>query len=118
ARRIGGVSLGFAQTPNKKVWYTSNELSISLDATTLEADTVKLPFKSNNTWFAWYADPLVASTSEDALFIQNAPAFGGGKQVYKYVHVQASSIEKPFITSPDRLSFYKWIIGYDGNTYL
>jgi len=116
ARRISGVSLGFAQTPNKKVWYTSNELLISLDATSLEADTVKLPFKSNNTWFTWYAAPLIASTSEDAVFIQNAPAYGGGKEVYKYVEGNANSLEKPFVTTPDRQSFYKRNIGYDGKT--
>lgn len=116
ARRIGGATLGFAQTPNKKVWYTSNDLLISLDANSLEADTVKLPFKSNSTWFTWYAAPLIASTSEDAVFIQNAPAYGGGKEVYKYVDGNASSLEKPFIVTPDRQSFYKRNIGYDGKT--
>ena len=113
ARRIPGVTTGFAETPNGKVWYTSNEYLISLDGETLEADTVELPYKSNSTWFAWYPSPIIASSTEDAIYMQNAPMFGGGKEIYKYVDGEESSLNKPFITTPDKQSFYKKNLGYD-----
>jgi len=113
AKKLSGVTMGFAKTPNGKVWYTSNEFLISLKPETLEADTVKLPFKSNTTWFAWYSSPMIASTKEDAVYIQNAPAFGGGKEIYKYVDGNTESLSKPFIITPEKQSFYKRNIGYD-----
>ncbi|MFB5944208.1 DUF5074 domain-containing protein [Albibacterium profundi] len=115
ARKIPAVSTGFAETPNGKVWYTSNEYLISLDGESLEADTVELPYKSNSTWFAWYSSPIIASSTEDAVYMQNAPMFGGGKEVYKYIDGDESSLSVPFITMPDKQSFYKKNIGYDAN---
>lgn len=113
ARKIPTVTTGFAETPNGKVWYTSNEYLISLDGETLEADTVNLPFKSNSTWFSWYPSPIVASSTEDAIYMQKSPVFGGGKEIYKYVDGQDSSLDNPFIITPDKQSFYKKNLGYD-----
>ena len=114
AKKIAGVTIGFAQTPNKKIWYTSKEYLINIHPETLKADSVKLPFTSNTTWFTWYAAPIVASTKDNAVFILKAPAFGGGKELYRYVDGDASSLNQPFIVTPEKQSFYKRNIGYDG----
>lgn len=114
AKQIKGVTIGFAQTPNKKIWYTANKYLISLDPESLKADSVQLPFTSNTTWFTWYSSPIIASTKENDIYIQKAPAFGGGKEIYKYVEGDISSLSKPFITTPEKQSFYKKNIGYDG----
>lgn len=115
AERIKDVTIGFVQTPNKKVWYTTNEYLVSLDPETFKADSVELPFTSATTWFNWYSSPIIASSSEDAIYILKAPGFGGGKELYKYVDGDASSLEKPFITTPEKQSFYKKNLGYDKN---
>lgn len=115
ARKIPDVTTGFAETPNGKVWYTSDEYLISLDGESLKADTVELPYKSNTTWFSWYPSPIVASATEDAVYMQKAPMFGGGKEIYKYVDGDENSLDEPFITMPDKQSFYKKNIGYDAN---
>src|SRR5690606_22937898 len=69
---------------------------------------------SNTTWFTWYSSPIIASTKEDAIYIQKAPAFGGGKEIYKYIDGDVTSLNKPFIITPEKQSFYKKNIGYDG----
>jgi len=56
---------------------------------------------------------MIASTKEDAIYIQNAPAFGGGKEIYKYVDGNTASLSKPFIITPEKQSFYKRNVGYD-----
>src|SRR5690606_22592972 len=75
---------------------------------------VELSFKSNTTWFTWYSSPIIASTKEDAIYIQNAPAFGGGKEIYKYIDGSPQTLNQPFIITPEKQSFYKRNIGYDG----
>lgn len=114
AKKIESVTIGFAQTPNKKVWYTANKYLVSIDPETLNADSVALPFTSNTTWFTWYSSPIIASTKENAIYIQKAPAFGGGKEIYKYIDGDVTTLNKPFIITPEKQSFYKKNIGYDG----
>lgn len=115
AKVIEDVSLGFAQTPDKKVWYTTSHYLVNLDIETLKTDSVSLPFTPSGTWFAWYSSPIVASSSENAVYLLKSPGFGGGKELYKYVNGDASSLEKPFITTPEKQSFYKKNLGYDRN---
>lgn len=111
--KIKNVSLGFVQTPNKKVWYTSGKKLISINQENLQADTIELSFNTNHTFFAWYSSPMVASSKDDAVYIMANQSFGGGKAIYQYIDGDLSSLEKPFITTPINQSFYKNNLGYD-----
>lgn len=115
AKKIEDVTLGFAQTPDKKVWYTTRNYLVNLDLETLKADSVELPFTPAGTWFTWYSSPLIASSTENAVYLLKSSGFGGGKELYKYIDGDASSLEKPFITTPEKQSFYKKNLGYDKN---
>lgn len=116
AKKIKGVTLGFAQTPDKKVWYTAGKFLYSSDPITLAKDSVELPFTPATTWFAWFASPMIASTKDNAVYLLKSPSFGGGKELYRYIAGDPTSVSKPFITTPDKQSFYKKNLGYNPKT--
>lgn len=115
-KKIKGVTLGFAQTPNQKVWYTAGKYLYNSNPQTLETDSVELPFAPATTWFTWFSSPIIASTKDNTVFLLKSPSFGGGKELYKYVEGNKSTLDKPFITTPDKQSFYKKNLGYNPQT--
>jgi len=116
AKKIKGVTLGFAQTPNNKVWYTKGKFLYSSDPVTLAADSVELPFTPASTWSIWFSSPIIASTKENTVFLLKSPSFGGGKMLYKYTEGNPATLQQPFITTPDKQSFYKKNLGYYAKT--
>lgn len=116
AKKIKSVSLGFAQTPNKKVWYTAGKYLYSSNPQTLATDSVELPFTPATTWFVWFSSPIIASTKDNTVFLLKSPSFGGGKELYKYVEGNKASVAQPFIVTPDKQSFYKKNLGYNSVT--
>lgn len=112
-KKISGVTLGFAQTPNKKVWYTKDKFLYSSNPQTLETDSVALPFKPESTWFTWFASPIIASTKDNSVYLLQAPGWGGGKNMYRYVEGDPSSLDKVFITTDVNQSFYRKSLGYN-----
>lgn len=115
-KKIKGVTLGFVQTPNQKIWYTKTKYLYSANPETLETDSVELPFTPSTTWFTWFSSPMIASTKENTVFLLKSPSFGGGKELYKYTEGNKSTLEKPFIVTPDKQSFYKKNLGYNPQT--
>lgn len=115
-KKIAGVTLGFAQTPNQKVWYTKSKYLYSSDPHTLKTDSVELPFTPATTWTTWFSSPIIASTKDNTVFLLKSPNYGGGKMLYKYTEGDKSSLDQPFITTPDKQSFYKKNIGYYSKT--
>lgn len=115
-KKIAGVTLGFAQTPDQKVWYTKTKYLYSSNPQTLETDSVELPFTPATTWFAWFSSPIVASTKDNTVFLLKSPSYGGGKELYRYTAGDKSTLAKPFITTPDKQSFYKKNLGYNPQT--
>ncbi len=116
AKKIKNVSLGFAQTPNNKVWYTKGKFLYNSDPLTLATDSVELPFTPASTWLAWFSSPIIASTKENTVFLLKSPSFGGGKMLYRYIEGNKASLDQPFITTPDKQSFYKKNLGYYAKT--
>nr|WP_068889278.1 DUF5074 domain-containing protein [Pedobacter panaciterrae] len=116
AKKIKGVTLGFAQTPNNKVWYTKGKFLYNSDPLTLVTDSVELPFTPSTTWFTWFSSPIIASSKENTVFLLKSPSFGGGKMLYKYIEGNKASLDQPFITTPDKQSFYKKNLGYYAKT--
>lgn len=115
-KKIAGVTLGFAQTPNQKVWYTKTKYLYSSNPQTLETDSVELPFTPATTWFTWFSSPIVASTKDNTVFLLKSPNYGGGKELYKYTEGNKATLDKPFIITPDKQSFYKKNLGYNRQT--
>lgn len=113
AHEIKDVSLGFVETPNKKVWFTTKNFLVNINTETFKADSIVLPFTPASTWSTWFSSPIIASTSENAIFLIKAPGFGGGKELYKYVDGDITSLEKPFIITAPMQSFYKKNLGFD-----
>lgn len=116
AKKIKGVTLGFARTPNGKVWYTAGKYLYQSDPKTLATDSVELPFTPNTTWSTWYSSPITASSTENTVFLIKANSWGGGKTVYRYINGNKASLDQPFITTPDKQSFYKNNLGYYAKT--
>ncbi|WP_165305036.1 DUF5074 domain-containing protein [Pedobacter sp. SYP-B3415] len=114
AKKIKGVTQGFAQTPDKQVWYTKGKFLYNIDPGTLVADSVELPWTTSSTWFAWYPSPIIASTRENTVYLVRSASFGGGKELYRYVSGKKESLALPFIIMPDKQSFYKKNLGFDG----
>lgn len=112
-KKIKGVTLGFVQTPNQKVWYTKAKYLYSANPETLETDSVELPFTPATTWFTWFSSPIIASTKENTIFILKSPTYGGGKELYKYTEGNKSTLDKPFTVTPDNQSYYKKNLGYN-----
>lgn len=116
AKKIKGVTLGFAQTPDKKVWYTAGKFLYSSDPVSLAKDSVELPFTPANTWGTWFSSPIIASTKDNTVYLLKAFSYGGGKELYRYVEGDKASVAKAFITTPDKQSFYKKNLGYNPKT--
>lgn len=112
-KKIAGVTMGFVKTPDGKVWFTGGKNLYKSDPVTLETETIELPFSTYTTYNAWFSSPIIASTKENAVFMIKLPSgWGGGKEIYKYISGDRTSLDKPFITVADKQVFYKKNLGY------
>ena len=112
-QKMKNVTMGFAQTPNGKVWYTGGKYLYQIDPQTLVKDSVDLKFTTYAAWGAWHPSSIVASTKENAVYVLKNASFSGGSEVYKYVYGNNASIDVPFITNPAKQIFYGKGIGFD-----
>lgn len=116
-KKIAGVTMGFVKTPDGKVWFTGGKNLYKCDPVTLETEIIELPFTTYSTYNAWFSSPMIASTKENAVFMINiSSGWGGGKNIYKYVSGDKTSLDKPFITVPNLQNFYKKNLGYYAKT--
>lgn len=113
-QKVKGVTMGFAQTPNGKVWYTGGKYLYEIDPQTLAKDSVDLKFTTYSAWGAWHPSSIVASTKENSVYVLKNGSFSGGSEVYRYVSGDKSSIDAPLITNPAKQIFYGKGIGFDG----
>lgn len=111
--KTAGVTQGFAKTPDGKIWYSGGKNLYNADPATLVTETVELPFSTFSTMSIWFSSPIIASTKENAVFMmKTSNGSGGGKEIYKYVVGDKSSLDKPFITVADKQTYYKTNLGY------
>jgi len=113
-RKIKGLTVGFAQTPNGKVWYAAGKYLYQTDPQTLAKDSVALSFSTYANWGAWHAGSIAASTKDNTVYLLKTGSFGGGTDIYKYDGT-ATSIATPFATLPEKQMFYGKGIGFDGH---
>jgi hypothetical protein len=111
-RKIKGMTVGFAKTPNGKVWYAGAKYLYQTDPQTLAKDSVSLSFTTYASWGAWHAGSIAASTKDNVVYLLKTGSFGGGSEIYKYDGTVAS-LNAPFATNPDKQIFYGKGIGFD-----
>lgn len=118
-KTIEGIEVGFARTKDGAVWASKKQSTlVKIDPITLATTEYPLPstIKIYNSWGAWNAGSLCASYKENALYFAKAGAWGGGKEIYKYIPGQESSLEKVFATGKADDAFYGASIAIDPST--
>lgn len=107
-KRLGMASVGFAKTKDGNIWAANETQLLKINPQTLAVETVELPagVKINNTWGAWNMGPFCAAKDENALYFAKSGMWGGGKDIYKYVIGDASSLNAPFINGKTGDDFY------------
>ena len=114
-KTIAGMTEGFAKTTDNMIWMAGGTSVVKIDPASLDTASVVLPFTAGNTWFAWTAGTLTASSTENAVFLVKSGEWTGGSEVYKYIPGNSSSLDAPFITLPTGKEFYGAAIRYDAS---
>lgn len=111
------ITMGFAVTPNGKVWYTGGKYLYNIDSKDLKKDSVELSFTTYSSWGAWHAGSIVASTTKNEVYFVRHGRFGGeGSQIFRYVDGDKASVANPFIINPAKQVCYGKGIGFDPKT--
>lgn len=98
---INKADVGFAMTPDGRIWAAEGQSLFAINAQSLNVDTIAVPFDIYGSWGAWNAGMMSASTIENALFIGKTNPWGaGGREIYKYTVGNPASLATPFITIP------------------
>ena len=113
AKKIAGLEVAFAKTPDGAVWAGGGNVLARIDPATLTVQNIAVPFTVNGSWGAWHVGSIAASTTENAVFLaENAP-YEGGTNIYKYTASNSASFTTPFIIVPAGTEMYGKGFGYD-----
>jgi hypothetical protein len=113
AKKIAGLEVAFAKTPDGAVWAGGGNTLARIDPATLAVQSITVPFTVNGSWGAWHTGSIAASTTENAIFLANNAPFEGGTTIYKYTASNSGSFATPFITTPAGTEMYGKGFGYD-----
>ncbi len=116
AKKIAGMQMAFAVTPDGSVWAAGAKNLVKINPTTLEVETIVLPFTAFGSWGAWHVGSITASTKSNTVFIGANGSFSGAKTIYRYKDGDASSLTTAFITLPAGTELYGAGIKYNPNT--
>lgn len=116
AKKVAGLTVGFAVTPDGSVWAAGNNSLDKINPSTLAITTVTTPFTVNDTWGAWHAGSITASTKENTIYIANNEQYSGALTIYKYADGNASSIAAPFISIATGKETYGKGVNYNAKT--
>jgi len=116
AKKFPGLVTGFAKTLDGGIYAAGGATLVRINPNDLSATTVTLPFSINGSWGAWHAGSIVASTTENAIFLLKDQPYEGGNEIYKYTSSNANSFATPFITTPAGTETYGKGLGFDAKT--
>ncbi|MBS7562820.1 DUF5074 domain-containing protein [Mucilaginibacter sp. Bleaf8] len=116
AKKISGMVVGFARTPDGAVWAAGGTSLVKINPTTLDVQTVTVPFTVFGSWGAWHPGSITASTKENLVYLAQNKSFSGGKTIYRYLDGDAASLQNAFITLPTGKELYGAGIGYNPQT--
>lgn len=103
-RVIEGSFSTLTQSKDGNVWVGAGSRLLCINPETLEENYVALPegLTIPDSWYAWTAGVLCASTQENVIYWTKGGGFSSGNEIYRYVIGDPSSMEKPFYTIPDK----------------
>ncbi len=113
AKKIAGITVGFARTGDGVVWAAGNKELIRIDPASLDTTQIHLPFDINGTFGFWHPGSITASTKDNAVYIGANLLFSGATDIYKYVPGNNSSVDNPFISLPAGKELYGSGISYN-----
>src|ERR1700744_6117318 len=111
-KTIPGLGVGFAKTTDGAIWAAGGTQLVRIDPATLDVQNITVPFTVYDSWYAWHQGSIVASTTENAIYIVNNQQYEGGTDIYKYTASNSNSFAKPFITVPTGEETYGKGLGY------
>jgi len=111
-KKITGMQLGFAQTPDGSVWAAGGTTLLKINPSTLNVEEITLPFQVYGSWGAWHPSALTASTVDNSVFIPKNSSWTSGNAIYKYDGT-AASLQQAFITLPSGKEMYGAGFAYD-----
>jgi len=116
AKKFPGLVTAFAKTIDGGVYAAGGTTLTRINPNDLSTLDVTLPFTINGSWGAWHAGSIVASNTENTVFLVADQPYEGGNQIYKYIPSNANSLSAPFITTPAGTETYGKGIGFDTKT--
>lgn len=113
-KKIPGMDQGLSKTADGNIWVAGGSKLYKINPTSLDTNSITLPFTLGNPWFAWNVGTVTTSTTENAVFIARTMPWGaGGNKIYKYIPGNAASLQTPFATIPAGKEFYGAGVGYN-----
>jgi hypothetical protein len=95
---IPGIVMAFAQSKDGAVWAAGGNVLVRIDTATLDTLNIALPFTVNDSWGSWHPGSILASPTENAIYLADSTTVTGGMDVYKYVIGDSSSLLAPFVS--------------------
>ncbi len=91
---------GLARTIDGHVWIGAETKLLKVNPYTLAKEYISIPAeaKIQSPWFAWTANSLCASPTENVLFWAENSGWKPSKKIFKYIVGDDSSLDSPFIT--------------------
>ncbi|MDR4036685.1 MAG: Ig-like domain-containing protein, partial [Parabacteroides sp.] len=101
---IEGSFSTLTQSKDGSVWVGAGSRLLCIDPETLEETYLSLPdgLTIPDSWYAWTAGVLCASTQENAIYWTKGGGFSSGNEIYRYEIGNPSSMDKPFYTIPEK----------------
>lgn len=118
-KTIDNAGVGFAQTPDGRIWCALENNLTAIDSKTLTTKVYTLPaeVKLFPSWGAWKPGALLAHPAKNLLYFPvYASAWGGGNQVYKLNVEQEKSLPELLYTGKTDDHFYGAGLGIDPMT--
>lgn len=99
-KKIAGALVGFTRTIDGAIWAGGGTKLFKISPSSLDVETITVPFTIFGSWGAWHPGSIAASTKENAVYFVKNGSFSGGTDIYKYIPGNAASLTAPFITLP------------------
>ncbi len=104
----GDEYAGMTRTVDGTVWVGAKTKLIKINPYNLTNESVEIPTTApiQAPWYAWNANSLCASPTENVLFWVEDAGWNAARNIYKYEVGNASSLDNPFITVSDYWTIY------------
>jgi len=101
---ISGSFSTMTQSKDGNIWVGANTKLLCINPENLEESYLTLPngLKIPDSWYAWTAGLLCASTQENALYFTTGGGFSSSPYIYRYEIGNLSSLDAPLYSIPEK----------------